>query len=107
MRSRANRTSTSSTCPARCCVCSFQPNKTRSGRCYRCAPVKPILSERDLACRLGFPLERLRKMAGAVHKHYREFSVKNGDKVRVIRPPLEDLKLIQRRIKANILDRVP
>ena len=69
--------------------------------------MEPILSERDLASRLGFPLQRLRRIAGEVAKHYREFQVKKGDKVRVIRPPLDDLKEIQRRIKLNVFDRVP
>jgi RNA-directed DNA polymerase len=69
--------------------------------------MKPILSERDLASRLGIALTRLRQLADEVGKHYIEFPVMKGDKVRIIRPPLDDLKDVQRRIKAKILDRLP
>jgi RNA-directed DNA polymerase len=69
--------------------------------------LRPILSERDLASRLGFPLEDLHRVADDVHAHYRQFPVVKGIKVRIVRPPLAELKLIQKRIKRKILDRIP
>lgn len=69
--------------------------------------MNPILSERDLASRLGVPLQRLRQIASEAPMHYRQFAVVKGHKVRIIRPPLDDLMQIQRRIKTNVLDRLP
>ena len=60
-----------------------------------------------LAFRLGYPLERLRHVANQGSHNYREFPVKKGDKVRIIRPPSEELMPIQRRIKSRVLDRLP
>lgn len=69
--------------------------------------MKPILSERDLASRLGIPLVRLRAIAREVERHYTEFPVVKGSKVRIIRPPRDVLKDIQRRLKTHIFDHVP
>ena len=64
---------------------------------------RPIRSVRDLAWRLGIPIERLRQIAKRTRDHYGEFPIKKGSKVRIVRPPREELKRIQRRIKNNIL----
>jgi hypothetical protein len=67
---------------------------------------RPILSERDLAWRLGVPLERLQHLARHARAQYGEFPIKKGIKVRVVRPPRQELKRIQRLLKENILDRI-
>ncbi|HKS74960.1 MAG TPA: reverse transcriptase family protein [Terriglobales bacterium] len=67
--------------------------------------MKIICSERDLAWKLGVPLERLRKIADNPAANYREFSRwKNANKTqaRMIRNPREELKAIQRLIKDRV-----
>jgi RNA-directed DNA polymerase len=74
--------------------------------------MKPIHSVRDLASRLGFSAERLRQLVreidDAKYSHYRfwsEINAKTG-KVRHFRIPDAELMRLQRRIKANILDKL-
>jgi RNA-directed DNA polymerase len=72
--------------------------------------MKPILSVRDLSSRLGVPLDRLRVVAKNVRLHYRPLPLIDKDNPQIVReltvPDLE-LKNIQRRIKSNILSRLP
>ncbi len=68
----------------------------------------PILSLRKLAWTIGVPLERLQLIASSIQAdrlaQYRVFPLKTGrDKVRLIRPPKDELMNIQRRIVKNIL----
>lgn len=63
---------------------------------------KPIVSLKDFAWRLRIPVERLRAVADNRNAHYREFSMRKGDKVRRIRPPKPELMEIQRRLNARI-----
>jgi RNA-directed DNA polymerase len=69
--------------------------------------VRPLLSVRDLAARLGVRIERLYEIAEELTKdsksHYSEFSKITGSKVRKLTVPDEELKEIQRRIKNKIL----
>jgi RNA-directed DNA polymerase len=70
---------------------------------------KPILSLRDLSWRIGVPLEQLRKLAADIERHptsqYHECAIPQGkDKFRMVRPPSERLKAVQRRIVKRVLD---
>lgn len=69
--------------------------------------MSPILSVRDLAWRVGIPASRLRKVADNVDAHYSQFPIRNGDKVRILRVPKPELMDIQRRIKKNVLEKIP
>lgn len=67
--------------------------------------MKPILSLRDLAIRVGVPLDRLREMAANVSSHYRYETKRTGPaKVRDLWIPDAELKDVQRRIKKRVLD---
>jgi RNA-directed DNA polymerase len=67
--------------------------------------MKAILSVRDLARRIGTPVERLREIIKAIESHYRFWSKINQKtgKVRHMRVPDDELKGIQRRLTANVL----
>ena len=64
--------------------------------------VKPLVSLKDLAWRLGIHLERLRAIAKDTKAHYSVFTRKKGDKIRYIRPPSAELMTIQRRLNERI-----
>jgi retron-type reverse transcriptase len=69
---------------------------------------KPILSLRDLSWRIGVPIEQLRKLAADIERHptsqYHELAIPQGkDKFRMVRPPSERLKAVQRRIVKRVL----
>lgn len=72
--------------------------------------MRPILSVRDLARRLGTPVQRLREIAheldGGMRLHYTFWSEQDEStgKVRHFRTPKPELKRIQKRIKAAVLD---
>lgn len=69
------------------------------------ADMRPLLSVRYLAHRIGIPLEELRDLAENIDTHYSEFSEtdeKTG-KTRTFRAPDKRLKLVQRRILRKIL----
>jgi RNA-directed DNA polymerase len=67
--------------------------------------VKPILSVRDLARRIGTPISRLENIAEDIDSHYHVFSKvdEKKQKVRLFRNPSPELKEIQRRINKTIL----
>jgi len=67
--------------------------------------VKPILSLRDFARRIGTPIGRLKQIADEIESHYRQFSVRDEktQKVRQFRNPSPELKEIHRRINRIIL----
>jgi len=70
--------------------------------------VKPIVSLRDLARRIGVPIEQLRALAADIRRdatsHYSQFNLSIGkDKTRPIRPPKPALMAIQRRIVKSVL----
>jgi RNA-directed DNA polymerase len=66
--------------------------------------VRPILSLRDFASRLGVPLERLSEIADNIEAHYKYQVLDQGKaKVRQLRVPDKELKLILRRVNRNIL----
>ena len=69
----------------------------------------PILSVRYLASLLGISVTRLREIAGNVESHYRVWPLvyANGQKVRTLWIPSDELKELQRRIHRNILARLP
>ena len=72
--------------------------------------MRPILSVRDLARRLGTSVQRLREIAreldGGMGLHYTFWSEQDEKtgKVRHFRNPRPELKKIQKRIKAAVLD---
>lgn len=75
--------------------------------------MNPIVSVRDLARRLGTPIERLRAVSdeiatrpGSHYLFWSETDPKTG-KVRQLKAPRPELKEIQRRIARNILRKVP
>ena len=67
--------------------------------------MKPILSLRDFARRIGTPIGRLKQIADEIESHYHQFSVKDEktQKVRQFRNPSPELKEIHRRINRIIL----
>lgn len=66
--------------------------------------MRPILSLRDLAARLGTPIARMREIAEEVEEHYRHQFLRQGpSKVRQLRIPKLELRALQRRINVNIL----
>jgi len=66
--------------------------------------MRPILSLRNLAARLGTPVARLRKIAEEIDKHYSHQVLRQGpNKFRHLRIPKPELRSLQRRINANIL----
>jgi len=71
--------------------------------------VKPILSVRDLASRLGTSVTRLREIAGDIDSHYSLWTRwdEKKQKVRHFRVPKPELMEIQRRIKNKILSSIP
>jgi RNA-directed DNA polymerase len=74
--------------------------------------MSPILSLNDLSSRLGYPLPRLRQIAeevkanDALRYEYRVVKEKRGT-FRHLHVPGPELMDLQRRIKTNILDKVP
>ena len=71
--------------------------------------MRPIVSLRDLASRLGTPVDRLRAIASGIRGDYKTMPLKDKKNKHVVREldvPSDELKEIQRRIKANILDRI-
>lgn len=67
-----------------------------------------MLSLRKLAWQIGVPIEQLRAIATAIRSdfrsQYREFTLRTGkDKIRVIRPPRDELMRVQRRITKRVL----
>ncbi|HVF61766.1 MAG TPA: reverse transcriptase family protein [Thermoanaerobaculia bacterium] len=66
-----------------------------------------IVSLRGLAQKLGVSKEELRTMASEAGRHYREFTLKRGDKTRVIRPADPALKRLQKRIYRRLLRPLP
>lgn len=76
--------------------------------------MQSIVSMGDVAHRLGVRLDRLCEVADEISKdkwsHYSQFSLrsrKNPKTFRVITPPRDELKRIQKRIKQRIFDRFP
>src|SRR5438552_2143514 len=65
--------------------------------------LQPIVSVRDLSSRLGISPTRLREVGRNIKSHYKIQPLKQGSKVRMLAIPGPDLKLIQHRIKSNIL----
>jgi RNA-directed DNA polymerase len=76
--------------------------------------VKPILSVRDLASRLGVKPDRLRSVARAAQipldkagARYSTFPLVEGHKARHLTVPDAELKKLQRRINSNIIAKIP
>lgn len=65
--------------------------------------MRPILSVRDLASRLGTPPARLYDIGSDIRTHYTTRPLLQGKKVRQLAVPKSELKEIQRRINSNIL----
>lgn len=67
--------------------------------------MKPIMSVRDFASRIGIPAEQLYAVAADIKSHYRYWAKWNAErtKSRNMRVPDDDLMEIQRRIHTRIL----
>jgi RNA-directed DNA polymerase len=70
--------------------------------------MRAILSIRDLAWRLGVSVRTLQGLAEDARAHYKVITHydEKKKKVRILYVPDEQLKLVQRKIKSNILDRL-
>jgi RNA-directed DNA polymerase len=69
--------------------------------------VQPILSIRDLAAKVGIPVDRLRQIGRDIDAHYKIQPLRQGTKVRMLAVPGAELKMVQRRINRAILAKVP
>lgn len=76
--------------------------------------MSPLVSARDLARRLGVPVQRLRALCHEITVHpglhysfWSEVDKKKAGKERQFKAPRAELKEIQRRIAKNILSKIP
>lgn len=68
--------------------------------------MKPVVSLRDLEWTLAIPRAVLRDLASNAPRHYHPFLLRQGEKLRKIDNPDEELRHVQRRINRRILDSV-
>ncbi len=68
--------------------------------------MKPILSVRDLASRLGTTPSRLNEVASSIESHYVVVPLEANGKIRILHVPRDELMQIQRGIKTSVLDKI-